>query len=100
MRGSSGIWELFVPGVGPGTLYKYEIRTRAGTTLLKADPYGFAMQLRPGNASIVVSLDGHDGTTTPGIEARRHADHTRRPINVYEAAPRELAARLGAIRRS
>ena len=55
-RGGSGIWELFVPGVGPGTLYKYEIRTRAGTTVLKSDPYGFAMELRPGTASIVAAL--------------------------------------------
>ena len=39
VRGGSGIWELFVPDVGPGTAYKYEIRTRAGHTILKADPY-------------------------------------------------------------
>ncbi len=87
VRGSSGIWELFVPGVGPGTLYKYEIRTRAGTTLLKADPYGFAMERRPGNASIVVSLDGYEWHDDAWLEARRHADHTRRPINVYELHP-------------
>jgi hypothetical protein len=60
VRGSSGIWELFIPGVGPGTEYKYELRTRSGGTVLKADPYGFAMQLRPGNCSVVASLDGHD----------------------------------------
>ncbi len=87
VRGGSGIWELFVPGVGPGALYKYEIRTRAGTTVLKADPYGFAMELRPGNASIVASLDGHEWHDAAWLEARRRADHTRNPINVYEVHP-------------
>ena len=66
MRGSSGIWELFVPGVGPGTEYKFELRAHGGRTLLKSDPYGFAMQLRPGNCSVVASLDGHSGRTTIG----------------------------------
>src|SRR4030095_3549805 len=46
-RGTSGIWELFIPGVGPGAAYKYEIRTSGGRTLLNADPHGFAMPFRP-----------------------------------------------------
>jgi len=74
VRGSSGIWELFIPDVGPGTLYKYEIRTRTGTTILKADPYGFAMELRPSNCSIVASLTATNGTTPGGSRhARRRA---------------------------
>ena len=52
-RGSSGVWELFVPAIGAGTPYKYEIRARDARLFLKADPYGFAMQLRPDNCSIV-----------------------------------------------
>ena len=87
VRGSSGIWELFVPGVGPGTLYKYEIRTRAGRTLLKSDPCGFAMELRPGNASIVASLDGYEWHDQAWLEARARTDHSRRPINIYEVHP-------------
>jgi 1,4-alpha-glucan branching enzyme len=87
VRGGSGIWELFVPDVGPGTLYKYEIRTRSGGTVLKADPYGFAMELRPANCSIVTSLDGHEWRDASWIEARRSANHTQRPINVYEFHP-------------
>jgi 1,4-alpha-glucan branching enzyme len=87
VRGASGIWELFVPDVGPGTLYKYEIRTRAGTTLLKSDPYGYAMELRPGTASIVASLDGYEWHDAAWLEARRHADHTHNPVNVYEVHP-------------
>ena len=58
-RASSGVWELFIPGIGAGSEYKYEIRSREGYLLLKADPYGFAMQLRPENSSLVTSLDGY-----------------------------------------
>ena len=87
VRGGSGIWELFVPDVGPGTLYKYEIRTRTGRTVLKSDPYGFAMELRPGNASIVASLDGYEWHDQAWLEARATANHTRNPVNVYEVHP-------------
>ena len=87
VRGGSGVWELFVPDVGPGTPYKYEIRTRAGHTLLKADPYGFAMELRPGNASIVAALDGYEWHDQAWLEARARANHTRNPISIYEVHP-------------
>lgn len=49
--GASGIWEIFIPGVEAGLKYKYEIYTRDGQLLLKADPYANASELRPGNAS-------------------------------------------------
>ncbi len=56
-RASSGVWELFIPGLGVGTEYKYEIRSRDRHLFHKADPYGFAMQLRPESSSLVASLD-------------------------------------------
>jgi 1,4-alpha-glucan branching enzyme len=87
VRGGSGIWELFIPDVGPGTTYKYEIRTRAGKAILKADPYGFAMELRPGNASVVASLDGFEWHDQGWIDARAATDHTLDPINIYEVHP-------------
>ena len=59
MRGSSGIWVGFVPGLGAGALYKFEILSPHGHLLMKADPYGFQMQLRPDNASIVAQIDGY-----------------------------------------
>ncbi len=86
-RGGSGIWELFVPGIGPGTLYKYEIRTKAGTTVLKSDPYGFAMELRPGTASVVASLDGYEWHDAGWIDARKTAPHHLQPVNIYEVHP-------------
>ena len=87
LRGGSGIWEVFVPGVGPGAEYKYEIRARGGRTLLKSDPYGFAMQLRPDNCSIVAELDGYSWQDASWMAARERTDWSRRPINVYELHP-------------
>src|SRR5690606_33521106 len=52
--GSSGVWELFVPGLALGALYKFELRNRdSGEVLVKADPYAFAMEMRPATAAIV-----------------------------------------------
>ncbi len=87
VRGGSGIWELFIPGVAPGTAYKYEIRARLGRTLLKADPYGFAMQLRPDNCSVVASLDGHAWGDAEWMEQRATQDYLQKPINIYEVHP-------------
>jgi 1,4-alpha-glucan branching enzyme len=86
-RGASGIWELFIPGIGPGTAYKYEIRTREGRTFLKADPYGFAMQLRPDNCSLVASLEGYAWGDEAWMQARRTADYPAWPVNIYEVHP-------------
>ena len=83
-RGVSGVWELFVPDVGAGTLYKFEMLSRDGRLFLKSDPYGFAMQLRPDNCSIVASLDGHEWQDHEWLEARAAADPLRRPFNAYE----------------
>ena len=83
-RGSSGVWELFIPGLGQGTEYKYEIRTKEGFLLLKADPYGFAMQLRPDTSSLVASLDGHDWRDAEWMADRGRVDARRRPFNAYE----------------
>jgi 1,4-alpha-glucan branching enzyme len=83
-RGVSGVWELFVPDVGVGTLYKYELRSRDGHLFLKADPYGVAMQLRPENCSVVASLDGHAWTDAAWVAERAAQNALRRPLNVYE----------------
>jgi 1,4-alpha-glucan branching enzyme len=83
-RGSSGIWELEIPAVGAGTLYKYEIRGKNRRLFLKADPYGFAMQLRPDNCSLVTELDGYQWQDRAWLESRAHQDPLRRPFNAYE----------------
>jgi 1,4-alpha-glucan branching enzyme len=83
-RGSSGIWELAIPGIGAGTAYKYEIRDREGRLFVKADPYGFAMQLRPENCSVVASLDGYVWQDHEWLAQRERSDPLRRPFNAFE----------------
>jgi 1,4-alpha-glucan branching enzyme len=83
-RASSGIWEIAIPGLGNGTAYKYEIRDREGRLFVKADPYGFAMQLRPENCSVVASLEGHAWQDAQWLAQRERADPLRRPFNAYE----------------
>jgi 1,4-alpha-glucan branching enzyme len=83
-RASSGIWEIVIPGVGIGTAYKYEIRDREGRLFVKTDPYGFAMQLRPDNCSLVASLDGYAWQDAEWLAQRERADPLRRPFNAYE----------------
>jgi 1,4-alpha-glucan branching enzyme len=83
-RGSSGVWELFVPDVGEGAEYKYEIRTERGSLLLKSDPFGFFMQRRPETASVVASLDGYEWHDGDWLRDRAQRDWRRSPVNVYE----------------
>jgi len=86
-RGQSGVWEAFIPQVDIGALYKFAIRTRAGYTILKSDPFGVQMQLRPNNASIVASLDGYQWNDEGWLEHRRRCDWHRAPISIYEVHP-------------
>jgi len=86
-RESSGVWELFIPAIGAGEPYKYEIKTGAGEVLLKADPYGFAMQLRPENCSVVADLHGYVWGDQAWMEARARAKSLEQAINIYEVHP-------------
>ncbi|MBB6099238.1 1,4-alpha-glucan branching enzyme [Deinobacterium chartae] len=81
--GSSGVWELFIPGLGHGELYRFEIRTRRGELLLKSDPYGRCMEMRPSTASIVWDIEGFEWTDAEYL-ARRRSDARDQPISVYE----------------
>ncbi|MEW5724723.1 MAG: 1,4-alpha-glucan branching protein GlgB [Thermodesulfobacteriota bacterium] len=84
-RGSSGIFELFIPHARPGLIYKYEILTKDGTILLKSDPFAFYMEQRPKTASIVWDLDGFPWTDREWLEKRAGTDLLRAPLAVYEA---------------
>jgi 1,4-alpha-glucan branching enzyme len=83
----SGVWQLFVASIGVGELYKYEITTQQGTRVLKADPYGVQMQLRPDNASIVADLGGYEWSDGQWMQQRRSWDPLRAPISIYEVHP-------------
>ncbi|MDP9007045.1 MAG: 1,4-alpha-glucan branching enzyme, partial [Actinomycetota bacterium] len=81
--GSSGVWELFLPGVETGARYKFEILTPAGHLRLKADPMAFGAEPLPGTSSVVVeSL--HDWGDADWLEQRRATDPLHRPLSVYE----------------
>ena len=83
---SNGVWELFIPGLEPGELYKYEIKGPNGQLLpLKADPFGRRAEPPPGNASIVPAnreMHWHDQQWL--VEQRRQASALDRPLAIYE----------------
>lgn len=84
--GSSGVWELFVPELSDGAIYKFEIRSRLGALpFLKADPYAFEAELRPKSGSVIVSLDRHPWGDEEWMKARAQRDWLAEPISVYEA---------------
>ena len=84
-RGASGVFELFIPGLPVGTLYKFEIRNRQnGAILLKSDPYGQHFELRPGTASIVAAEDHFGWTDQNWMAEREKRDWLHAPLSVYE----------------
>jgi len=84
-RGSTGIWELFVPDIPEGTLYKYEIRSRqVDAPFTKADPYAFSAELRPRTASIVRNLSSYRWNDQAWMDARATRDPLSAPMSIYE----------------
>jgi 1,4-alpha-glucan branching enzyme len=81
--GSSGIWELFLPGVYSGAFYKFEILTQQGEIRLKADPVAFATELPPKTASMVYESH-HEWDDAEWLERRRGAEHVNAPVSIYE----------------
>lgn len=80
----SGIFELFVPGLTTGELYKYEIKVKGGMVVMKADPYASRAQLRPDTASIVHDLNQFKWSDENWLEVRKRSDYRKSPINIYE----------------
>ena len=82
--GSSGIWELFIPGIGVDTLYKYEIKTQSGDLRIKTDPFAFYMELRPGTASIVWNVDDYKWSDQNWLDSRSNRNPMSSPMSIYE----------------
>ncbi len=80
----SGIFELFVPGMQVGTLYKYEIKAKGGLTFLKADPYANASELRPNTASVVTDLSDFQWSDEEWLKDRKANVYADRPVWMYE----------------
>ena len=84
-RGSSGIWELFIPELGEGTIYKFEILSGNDVVLpLKADPYAFSTELRPNNGSVVARIDKHHWADSVWMHERTRKIWLDAPISIYE----------------
>ncbi|MBW7896309.1 MAG: 1,4-alpha-glucan branching protein GlgB [Opitutaceae bacterium] len=83
--GASGVWELFVPGLAEGELYKFSIRDQHGQVHLKTDPYGTYFEAPPNNASIVCNPRRHRWQDEAWMERRRRQEgNPDRPISIYE----------------
>ena len=82
--GSSGVWEIFIPGLQAGDMYKFEILTQNDNQcIVKTDPYAKAMEMRPETASIVAE-NSHVWSDKDWLEQRYTFDWQHRPINIYE----------------
>lgn len=84
VHGSSGVWELFVPGVKADSCYKYELRHPSGAVFLKTDPYARAYEVRPGNSSRTQAVCSYAWRDGDWMEQRGRFDWQHAPINIYE----------------
>ncbi|HJC31543.1 MAG TPA: 1,4-alpha-glucan branching protein GlgB [Candidatus Anaerobutyricum faecale] len=82
-----GIYELFIPDLGEGEIYKYCVTTKQGNDVLKTDPYAFQMEKRPNNASVVTDISDFKWGDKKWMEHRRKFDVRKDPMFVYEVHP-------------
>lgn len=80
----SGIFELFLPDVGVGENYKFEIKVKGGLTYLKADPYAFRGEMRPGTASVTADISGFRWEDDKWIKERGERQSKNAPMSIYE----------------
>ncbi|MEW6445831.1 MAG: 1,4-alpha-glucan branching protein GlgB [Pseudomonadota bacterium] len=84
-RGPSGVWELFIPALAAGDLYKFEIRNRdSGAIMVKSDPYGGWFEHRPGTAARIAAESAHAWGDDGWMQARGAPGWIDRPMSVYE----------------
>jgi 1,4-alpha-glucan branching enzyme len=84
VHGSSGVWELFIPGLAQGELYKFEIYNRAGRLMVKTDPYANSFELRPGTAGRTAVGITHTWQDDAWLKNRSQWDWLHAPLNIYE----------------
>jgi len=82
--GSSGVWEIFLPGLDPGSVYKYEILTSGGDIRVKTDPFAFKLEQHPGTASIVEPPTSYEWKDGDWMARRDTRDPHRDPMLAYE----------------
>ena len=84
MLETSGIWEIFIPKMGLGELYKFAITTASGKILFKADPFAFSSEYRPGTASVTADIDNFKWSDDQWMTNRRQEDILKSPLSIYE----------------
>jgi 1,4-alpha-glucan branching enzyme len=84
LLGASGVWEIFIPGVGVGAHYKFEIRDAHGNIKLNTDPFGFFFEVAPKQAAIVWDTKKFKWNDAAWLKQRRERDALRSPMSVYE----------------
>lgn len=84
MLGSSGVWEIFIPGLMEGELYKYEIKTYQGHVLDKTDPFARSMEVRPRTASVINTMKHFSWRDQDWIAERASSEALSQPISIYE----------------
>ena len=83
--GSSGIWELFIPGLTAGSLYKFEILNRqTGQLLVKTDPYGQQFEFRPQTAAVVTDPNHYQWSDQDWLQQRQQRNWLHEPMSIYE----------------
>ncbi|RCK80144.1 MAG: 1,4-alpha-glucan (glycogen) branching enzyme, GH-13-type [Candidatus Ozemobacter sibiricus] len=82
--GSSGIWEIFVPGLQTGQNYKFEIKLQNGALVEKCDPYAFYAEVRPKTASRIFDIDGYEWHDQDWVQNRGRRTWRKEPISIYE----------------
>lgn len=85
--GDMGIWEVFIPNLMEGEVYKYCVNNYHGVDVLKADPFGFSCEVRPENASKVASIENYEWTDQQWLEERSVKDMREEPMFIYEVHP-------------
>jgi 1,4-alpha-glucan branching enzyme len=83
LLGNSGVWELFIPKLEPGMLYKFQIRSASGFTFLKADPYAQHAETPPDTSSIIYESK-YKFRDAKWMNARVGREHFRKPLSIYE----------------
>ncbi|HEX9047750.1 MAG TPA: 1,4-alpha-glucan branching protein GlgB, partial [Verrucomicrobiae bacterium] len=84
MLDSSGVWEIFIPNIGEGTVYKYEIHDARGNIKLNTDPFGFLFEVPPKQAAVVWDTQKFTWSDGVWLEQRRQRDLLRSPMAIYE----------------
>jgi 1,4-alpha-glucan branching enzyme len=85
--GTSGIWELFLPGIGENEIYKFEIRTTRGDILEKSDPFQFFGEIRPKTASMIRYLDHYQWNDEEWQHTKKTANPYDKAMSIYEVHP-------------